>query len=94
MTLDQQFNAINDKLQLLLRSYARLQKENERLKEELLQAQQREMAGRQGVDDLQQQIAILRMAAGELDDRGKKEFDKKIGQYIKEIDRCISFLSQ
>jgi predicted nuclease with TOPRIM domain len=94
MTLDQQFNTINEKLQQLLKQYSRLQKENERLKEELLIARNKEMDWKARTDELQQQVSIMKLATGEMNEKEKKDFEKKINQYVKEIDKCISFLSQ
>ncbi len=94
MSLDQQFNSINDKLQQLLKQYSRLQKENEQLKEELQQARDTQTATQQKMEELQQQVSIIKLASGELNEKDKKEFEKKINQYIREIDKCISFLSQ
>ena len=94
MSVDQQFTAINDKLQLLLRALGRLQKENERLKSDLEQAKQKELTAKQNIEELQQQSSILKLASGEMGDKDKKNFEKKINQYIKEIDKCIAFLSQ
>ena len=94
MSVDQQFTAINNKLQLLLKALNRLQKENERLKYDLEQAKQKELAAKQSIDELQQQSSILKLASGEMNDKDKKNFEKKINQYIKEVDKCISFLSQ
>lgn len=94
MTVDQQFTSINEKLQQLLRQYGRLQKENDRLKEELQLALNKEKDMRYKLDELQQQVGILKLGNGEMNDRDKKEFEKKINGYIREIDKCISFLSQ
>jgi len=94
MSVDQQFTAINEKLQLLLRALGRLQKENERLKSDLEQAKQKELTAKQNIEELQQQSSILKLASGEMSDKDKKNFEKKINQYIKEIDKCIAFLSQ
>lgn len=94
MTVDQQFTTLNEKLQQLLRQYGRLQKENERLKEELQQSKNKETEIHIKVDELQQQVGILKLASGEMSERDKKEFEKKINQYLREIDKCISFLSQ
>jgi len=94
MTLDQQFNLINDKLQQLLKQHSRLQKDNERLKQELQQAKNAETVTQQKLEELQQQIMILKVSSGELSTKDKKDFEKKINQYVKEIDKCISFLSQ
>jgi chromosome segregation ATPase len=94
MTLDQQFNALNDKLQQLLKQHTRLQKEAQRLREELVSAKNKETETQQKVEELQQQISVLKYASGELNEKDKKAFERKINQYIKEIDRCVSFLSQ
>lgn len=94
MTVDQQFNSVNDKLQQLLRQYSRLQKENEKLKLELQEAKDREQQRMQKIENLQMQVSILQAASGEMNDKDKKTFEKKINQYIREIDKCIAYLSQ
>ena len=94
MTVDQQFNSLHDKLQQLLKQYGRLQKENERLREELQSAKKKETETQNRIDEFQQQVSILKISSGEMNEQDKKEFEKKINQYIREVDRCISFLSQ
>lgn len=94
MTVDQQFTALTEKLQQLLQRHHRLQRETEKLKEELEQARQREAAWQGRVDELQQQVAILKLAAGEMSEQDKKVFDRKLAQYIKEIDKAIAYLSE
>jgi hypothetical protein len=94
MTVDQQFNILNEKLQVLLKQYNRLKKENEQLKELLQQQKQQQAMSLQIIDQLEQQVSILKFGAGEMNEKDKKEFEKKINLYIKEIDRCIAFLGQ
>ena len=74
MSIDQQFNSINDKLQHLLKSMSRLQKENERLRIELIEAKSRESAAQYDIVQLKQQASILKYAAGELPEAEKKHF--------------------
>ena len=94
MSVDQQFNIINDKLQQLMKQFSKLQKENEQLKFELETAKKADISSRQKMEELHQQMTILKVSSGELSDKDKKDFERKINQYIKEIDKCISFLSQ
>ena len=94
MSVDQQFNTINDKLQQLLKQHNRLRKENERLRQELEQHRQVTDTALQTIDGLQQQIALMKFAAGDMNDQDKKEFEKKLNQYIRDIDKCIAFLSK
>jgi cell division protein FtsB len=94
MTVDQQFTALTEKLQQLLQRHNRLQRETEKLKEELAESKKREQATQARVEELQQQAAVLKMAAGEMSDKDKKTFERKLNQYIKEIDKAIAYLSE
>ncbi|SHE76341.1 hypothetical protein [Flavisolibacter ginsengisoli] len=94
MTIDQQFTIINEKLQQLLKQYSRLQKENERLRYEVSDLKKKESLVAQKMEEMQEQITILKVASGELSEKDKKDFERKINQYIREVDKCITFLSQ
>lgn len=89
-----QLKRIQTKLQQLLKQHMVLQKENSLLKEEL-QGTRAQLAVRQdSLDNLKQQVDVLRYSNGEMSEADKKEFEKKINSYVKEIDRCITMLSQ
>lgn len=92
--LEQQIASITNKLQQLLRQQLRLKRENERLQQELDACRQNEKTHLELVDQLEQRIAILRFAAGDLPEAEKKEFEKMINSYIREIDKVIAYLSQ
>ena len=94
MTVDQQFTALYEKLQQLLQRHHRLQRETEKLKEELAEVKRREAAAKARMDEMQQQVAVLKLAAGEMTDKDKKNFERKLNQYIKEIDKAIAYLSE
>jgi hypothetical protein len=89
-----QLKRIQEKMQILLRNYQLTQKENERLKVELENVN-RQLAGfQENVDSLKQQVTVLKLNAGEMSDPDKKEFEKKLNIYIREIDRCIAMLGE
>lgn len=94
MSVDQDFNRVGEKLQQLLKDHRRLQKENEKLHEELAAAQQIIEAGESRVQSLQQQMAVLKLAAGEMDEKEKKVFEKKLNQYIRDVEKVIAALSE
>ena len=94
MTVDQQFTALTEKLQQLLQRHHRLQRETDKLREELEEAKKRERAVQGRVEELQQQVSVLKLAAGEMSEADKKTFERKLNQYIKEIDRAIAYLSE
>jgi regulator of replication initiation timing len=89
-----QLKRIQDKLQLLVKQQAVLQKENAQLKEELGQSKDQVSSHQKNIDNLKQQVDILRYSAGEMSETDKKEFEKRINTYLKEIDRCIALLSE
>ncbi len=92
--LDQQFNTLNDKLQLLLKHVGQLRRENSQLRAELQQARESEAAAQLQMDELKQQASILKFAAFEMTEQDKKEFERTISRYIRQIDKCIAYLSQ
>ncbi|HYO22725.1 MAG TPA: hypothetical protein VER36_09990 [Flavisolibacter sp.] len=94
MSVDQQFTTLYEKLQNLLRQHNRLEKENEKLREELQESKERETITLGKIEELQQQISILKLAAGEMTDKDKKTFERRLNQYIKEIDKAIAYLSE
>jgi CHASE3 domain sensor protein len=92
--LDNHIKRVNDKLQQLLKQYQQLQKENERLKNTVKKQEEESQAKMQQVEQLQMQVNILKASAGQMNEADKKAFDKKINQYLKEIDKCITLLGE
>jgi septal ring factor EnvC (AmiA/AmiB activator) len=93
-TTEQHLKQIQDKLQQLLKQYATVRKENAKLKEELESLKQNNAAQQRNLDELKQQVGVLKLNAGEMSEADKKEFEKRITVYVKEIDRCIAMLSK
>lgn len=91
---EQHLKRIQEKLQLLLKEHTAIIKENKILKEELSEAEQKVSTQQKSVDELKQQVSILKVSAGEMNEADKKEFEKRINGYLKEIDRCIAMLGQ
>jgi len=91
-TTEQHLKRIQDKLQQLLKQHTALQKENVQLKEALNKSKEEAKVQQQHIDTLKQKADILKLNAGEMSEADKKEFEKKINTYLKEIDRCIALL--
>ena len=89
-----QLKRIQEKLQQLLKQHSTLQKENQRLKEELQSNTKAVLVHQQNVDDLKQQVEVLKITSGNWDDADKKDFEKRLNLYVREIDRCIALLSE
>jgi hypothetical protein len=92
--LEQHIKRINDKLQQLLKNYQLLQKENSRQSELIKLLKEAKEKDNQQITNLLEKISILKAATGKMNEADKKEFEKNINQYIREIDKCIGLLSE
>jgi len=91
---EQQLKQIQGKLQQLLKNYSFLQQENKQLQKKLGMIQQQEELYQKNIEVLKQQVDVLKLGAGQMNETDKKEFEKRITLYLKEIDRCIALLSE
>ena len=89
---ESQLKRIQEKVQLLLKEQANFQKENERLEKELKKHKEQSAQHLHLIDTLRQQVAVLKLNTGEMNEPDKKEIEKRINLYIREIDRCITLL--
>jgi chromosome segregation ATPase len=92
--LEQHIQRINEKLQQLLKQHQLLQKENDKLKKELQDVKGMQAEKLRQMDELEQKVAILKTATNNMTNADKKELEKRLNHYIKEIDRCIVMLSE
>ena len=93
-TTEQHLKRIQEKLQQLLKEHAAVIKENNKLKEELNSVRQKITVQQKSAEELKQQVSILKVSAGDMSEADKKEFEKRINGYLKEIDRCIALLGE
>ena len=89
-----QYKRIQEKTVRLVRQYQQLQNENEHLKKELRLITEKEESYKNRVENLEEKVAVLRTATGQLNEADKKEVEKRLNHYLKEIDRCITMLSE
>lgn len=91
---EQHLKRIQDKVQQLLKQHIALQKENQSLKDELDGLKKETSLFKENSETLKQQVEILKYSNGEMTEEDKRQFEKRINTYIKEIDRCITMLSR
>jgi len=84
--------SIHEKIQRLLRQYHELQKENMQLRKDSEKLSKQSAQHSQTIETLKQQVEVLKISSGNWDEQDKKEFEKRINHYIKEIDKCIALL--
>ena len=89
-----QLKRIEDKANQLVKQYQQLQTENEQLRKEVRSSHERLELYRNKLENLEEKVAVLKTATGRLNDVDKKEVEKRLNHYLKEIDRCITMLSE
>jgi ABC-type iron transport system FetAB ATPase subunit len=92
--LQEQLKRITEKLQQVVHRYQVLQKEHEQLNKEVNMLRDKEKARLIRIDELEMKITALQSTTGQLNETEKKDVEKRINRYIREIDRCIALLSE
>jgi DNA repair exonuclease SbcCD ATPase subunit len=92
--LESNIKRVNDKLSRLLKQYQQLQKDNERQSRLIKELEETKENHSKTIAALQEQAGILKASTGQMNATDKKNFEKHINQYIKEIDKCIGLLSE
>ncbi len=92
--MEQRLQRINEKIQQVLRRYRLLQKDNERLQLHLRKLEDKNKQLASQVETLQQQVLVLKAGNGQMDAADKKELERRINHYIREVNKCITYLSE
>ena len=93
-TIEEDLKIISDKLQLLVKKFAAVKKENFSLTTELDQTRSREKELIQKCSILEIETSILKASAGKMDGKEKMSFEKQINQYIKYLEKCMTMLNK
>ena len=87
-------HTIYQKLQKLVKEYEQLKKENQKLRRDLDEQLAANKDGNDKVELLESQIALLKASTGQIDAAARKEMERRIQQYIKDIDTAIILLNE
>jgi regulator of replication initiation timing len=87
-------HTIYQKLQKLVKEYEQLKKENQKLRRELDEQLAANKDSDNKVELLESQVALLKSNAGQIDAAARKEMERRIQQYIKDIDTAIKLLNE
>ena len=86
---------IQDKLLQLQKQHQQLQRDHEKLLIQMQSTQEKDRLQQQRLEDLERQLDVLkatRVASG--DPADKEALEKRINQYLREIDKCIALLNE
>lgn len=90
--MQEQIQRIENKVQQLLKEYSNGQKEIQRLQKEneLLTKQLRSQT--EQADQLNQLVDAQSLSGSTMEDKPKKDLEKRINTYLKDIDKCLALL--
>ena len=89
-----QIKRVHEKIGLLLKQHLMLQKENERLRDDLKKMQLRCEDLTRDAEKSRQQADVSKLSGRGLEEADKKMLEKRLNQYVREIDKCIALLQE
>ena len=94
MDLNDQIKVFQEKLQVLLKKFACIHKENISLKKELEKCRKNLSEKEIQVEALRQKVDILHLNSVSMDDTARKALNNRIQDYIEDIEKCIQTLKK
>jgi len=92
--LEQKITHIKQKLQLLIKQYQQLQKENLQLKNQAEKTVVAIKEKNKTIEELQQKLDTKLIQSNQLTKQDKKVLEKRLDGYLKEINTCLSLLNK
>jgi len=89
-----QLKRVHEKVGLLLKQHLALQKENESLRDDLKKMLVRCEDLTREAEKSRQQAEVSKLSGRGLDESDKKMLEKRLNQYVREIDKCIALLQE
>ena len=89
-----QVKRIQEKLLSLQKQHQLLQRDNERLQAQLTVYQEKDRLVQQRTADLERQLELARATRPQMTEKDRQALEKRINQYLKDIDKCIAMLNE
>lgn len=89
-----QVKRIQEKLTILQKQYQLLQRDNERLQLQMNVYQDKDQLVQQRTHELERQLELARATRPQMTEHDRQALEKRINQYLREIDKCIAMLNE
>lgn len=90
--MDEQIQRIEDKVLQLLKEHNNAQKEIQRMQKENNTLKELLQSFKEKTDKLNQKEDSLKISTESLKNHSKKDLEKRIDAYLKDIDKCLALL--
>ena len=91
-SMQEKIKRIEEKVQRLLKEYQFAQKEIQRLKKENNELLGRLQSRTEQANQLHQKVDALKISTNTMEESTKKDLEKRINSYLKDIDKCLALL--
>ena len=90
--MQEQIQRIENKVQQLLKEYNIAQKEIQRLQKENEHLSKQLQSQTEQANQFHQRVDAQIFSQSKMDDKSKKDLEKRINTYLKDIDKCLALL--
>ncbi len=90
----QQLRRIQEKLVFLQKQQQQLLRENERLQLQVQVYQEKDQLVQHRITELETQLELARAVRPQMTEADRQALEKRINQYLREIDKCIALLNE
>jgi chromosome segregation ATPase len=90
--MQEQIQRIENKVQQLLKEYNTSQKEIQRLQKENENLTRQLQTQTEQANKLHQRVDAQTFSSSNMEDKAKKDLEKRINTYLKDIDKCLALL--
>lgn len=90
----QHISRIQDKLQGLQKQFQQINRDKDRLLQEVQVHVEKSQVQQGRIEQLEKQLEINRAIRPEMTAQDKTALEKRINQYLREIDKCIALLNE
>lgn len=90
--MQDQIQRIENKVQHLLKEYNVSQKEIQRLQKENQQLSKQLQSQTEQAKQLHQKVDSQTLSGSNMEDKAKRDLEKRINTYLKDIDKCLALL--
>jgi hypothetical protein len=85
---------IQEKLLNLQKQFQLIHRDNERLQQQVNNYEEKDRLQHFRIDELERQLELAKAVRPEMNEKDKLALEKRINQYLREIDKCIALLNE
>lgn len=90
----QHIRRIQEKLQGLQKQFQQVNRDKDRLQQELLSSLERDRLQQLKIQELEKQLELSKAVRTDMSEEDRQALERRINQYLREIDKCIALLNE